>query len=466
MILSILALAGMAGIAYMSAVMGVYRAALTLVACVLAGVIGFGLMGPLAGLLGAGNPPAAGVQLTVWYFVADAICLWAVFAVVFLALRTAGEKYLKNQPEFPRFIDRIGGFVLGTGTGYLTMGLCMILVQMLPTAPDALGYEAFTYTAPKPGQPEKVEPTSAPLLLKWDRGTLEFFGYLSTWPLGSDEARLFNRYGHAPLTGGEAVAEGKPVGTVNDFLYYHWYRRYEFIQWRTGRAMGPIPEQVKGMTEGPGTPLGFRDWAFVGNLRQEIVEFKTRDAIDEFQGVRPGSGERFVLVTVRFQPRGNLPAIFDTDQFELLVSPTLKATKPRLLTAAKPGVPGKTENSIEPEMPLAPLVPAAIMAPRNPRFSFHPGALAGECMLDGVTFKFTEPNQVEVRTLVFNVRKEYKPEEMRLSVEPNLPQGAAATVEVKSGTAKPPEAKGEAPKAPPAKPAVEPKPPDSKPAPK
>ncbi len=136
---------------------------------------------------------------SIWYFIGDAFWLWAVTAAVFLALRSAGERFLQNQSHFPLYIDRPAGAVLGLAMGYLTVGLCTILLQMLPTSPDLLGYEAFKYTAAKrAGEADRVEPTDSPLWLRWDRGTLAFFGYLSWWPLGpiaSDHGSLFDRYG-------------------------------------------------------------------------------------------------------------------------------------------------------------------------------------------------------------------------------------------------------------------------------
>jgi hypothetical protein len=471
MILSILAFVGMAIIAYMSAVQGVYRAAMILVACILAGVLGFGLMGPLAGMLVdyKQQQPLPLASMSTWYFAADAVCLWAVFCIVFLGLRTLGEKFLQYQPDFPYHVNRAGGAILGVLTGYLTMGMCMILIQMLPTAPEELGYEAYAYSPAKGDHPESILPTDRPLWLKWDRGTLDFFGYLSTWPLGSDDARLFGRYGrvypNAPATG------EKYAGTVDDFLYYHWYRRHQFIVWKTNRPASdsPIKELARGLTEGPGSPLTYTDWMQVGGVKYQIISHKTRSTIDEFPNVKLSSGEQFVLVQVRFMPL-NVPAVVDTDQFELIVPSLPKATQPRVLTAAKPGSP---ENTIEPEQPLAPMVPAAIMAPRNPRFYIGTGMAAGEALLDGATFKFTDANQVEVRTLVFGVRKEHPPETLRLNAEP-ISKARVEAIEGKAPAAKPAEApktppakpaepKAETPKTPPAK-AAEPKPAEPKPA--
>jgi hypothetical protein len=437
MLLSIMALIGMAGVAYMGAVQGVYRAAMTLAALVVAGLLGFGLMGPLAGAQASNDSQG------VWYYAADAFWLWAVFCGVFLALRSLGERLLKNQPDLPAPINRSGGAVLGAMTGYLAAGLCMILVQMLPTSPELLGYEAFTYTGAKGGESDKVARTDHPLWLQWDRGTLAFFNYLSRWPLaaiGSDNASLADRYGDVfpPDRPDVRGADYKGVLDTDDFLYYHWYRRYEYIRWRTSRFTGPLPEHPRGLVEGPGAPLTPGDGSAWGGMKIQIVRVEVRDTLEEYQGVRPGSNERFILVTARFRPE-NLPHVSDTEQFVLLGARNLKAIRPRLLTVGRAG---KPDNTLEAELPQAGTSPAAVLAPRGkPQFNIRPGTSTGPVLLDGATFKFTATDQVETRTFVFNVSKDYRPEDLRLNVETALPAKAEDAVKGKPEPAKPAETK-------------------------
>ncbi len=250
-ILNILALACTAAVMYMCAVHGVFRAGMTLAACVLAGAVAFGLFGPAAGLLGADNPR------TVWYYAADALALWAIFCVVFLGLRVLAETLLGNESAFPSLADSIGGAVLGLAAGYLVVGLCLVLAQMLPMPPSILGYSPFRYD----GKNNTVKEGDR-LWLRWDRGTLALFGYLSGGPLGGEERRLFNRYGNvysasagpvpapdlAAVLSAEASAKAEARSAkpdADDMLYYHWYRRWEYVRWRTRVAQGPLPVEPR-----------------------------------------------------------------------------------------------------------------------------------------------------------------------------------------------------------------------------
>ena len=260
-ILNVLALACTAAVMYMCAVHGVFRAGMTLAACVLAGAAAFGLFGPAAGMLGADNPR------TVWYYAADALALWAIFCVVFLGLRVLAETFLKNEPAFPSLADSLGGAVLGFAAGYLAVGLCLVLVQMLPMPPSILGYSPFQYDG------KNIMVTEGDRLwLRWDRGTLALFGWLSANSLGSKEHLLFNRYGelYPPPRddSGEAPAPGKGTEAprpaakahpdADDMLYYHWYRRWEYIRWRRCGAQGPLPHEPEIMKAGgPRQPPGF-----------------------------------------------------------------------------------------------------------------------------------------------------------------------------------------------------------------
>ena len=51
--------------------------------------------------------------------------------------------------------------MLGLATGYLAVGVCTILLQMLPTSTDFLGYEAFKYTSAMAGDPDRQTTRSA-----------------------------------------------------------------------------------------------------------------------------------------------------------------------------------------------------------------------------------------------------------------------------------------------------------------
>jgi hypothetical protein len=465
-LLSILALIATLVVAYMSMVHGIYRAAMALVACLVAGVLAFGLMGPVSGMMSSSDPNS------IWYYAGDAVFLWAVFAVAFLGLRALGEKFLPNQPQFPAYLNRSGGAVLGLLTGYLTAGVCCILVQMLPTAPDFCGYEPFTYIARKGDQADNVKPTDSPLWLQWDRGTLAFFNYLSSWPMaaiGSDHASIYNRYGdvYPPDRPDQRGADYQAVLNSDDFLYYHWYRKYEYIRWRTKRPAGPLPEKAPVSTASPGIPVAAQAQGNVSGLHLVIQRIETADGLKDFPSERLSTGKHFVLLTVAFKPVG-LPMVVDSDQFELCGPPpqNYKATKPQILTQAKLG-----KVDVESSSGGA---TRALLVPRKPQFK-DAAIRQSKCLLEGAAFKFKEANQIETRTFVFEVGKDRKLDELTLFVNPTVPpyaetdiraeearEESAREAEIKPPEPKPPVTKGGATKPPEPKP-PEPKPPAPKP---
>ncbi len=379
MLLSLIAFIATVGLAYMGAVLGAYRAAMALVALVIAGVVGFGLMGPLTGAVGGDN------HESIWYFAGDAFWLWAVTTAVFLALRTSGERFLRNQPHFPVYIERSAGAVLGLATGYLAVGLCTILLQMLPTSTDFLGYEAFKYTSAMAGDPDrqidKVTPTDSPLWLRWDRGTLAFFGYLSWWPLGpiaSDNASLFDRYGdmYPPDRPDCRPASYTAKSGVDDFLYYYWYRRYDYIQWQMGRATGPVPEPIIAGRSGQGLPLEKTPRVSLQGLAVNIVAVEVVSNVEGFKELRPSSDEQFVEVRLQFQPVGDLPRVVDTDQFDLLESNGNKIVRPHVLMRAK-AVGAQYEILSDSRFP------AAVFDPRAAVYNIVPNQTYGDGLMEG-----------------------------------------------------------------------------------
>jgi uncharacterized membrane protein required for colicin V production len=419
-LLNVLALAATAAVAYVSAIQGVYRAALTLAACVLAGAAAFGLVGPLAGLLPSDDPQ------NVWYFAADALCLWAVFSVAFLALRTVGEKFFGAETDFPHWADRIGGVVVGAATGYLTVGVCLVLVQMLPMAPDFLGYEAFKYVAGRSDRTESVEPTDAPLWLRWDRGTLKFFGYLSAWPLGSEERSLFRRYGDVYPPPEKRGRGYQAVLDADDVLYDHWYRRWEFVLWRTGAARGPIPEPARNAARNEGLVLGSGEWVNIEGINLRIARVERRVDLEDFSQERLGSDEEFLLVTVWFRPLARGPAQIDSNRFYLKDSLGARVGGPPLLYGeARAGEGGG---------PPAATGIAAGTTFRKLRTNVASGRAQGRYLADGAVFNFTEYGQMVSCTLVFVVPKSQVMENIRLYVEAASAEAGGS----KSGGSAPP----------------------------
>lgn len=402
MLLSILALAAMIGVAYMSAVHGAYRAALTLVACVAAGCLAFGLMGPLAGWLGSDDPQST------WFFAADAFCLWAVFCTAFLGLRTATERLLSYEPDFPWIADRAGGLILGAGTGYLTVGLCIIVIQMLPTAPDFLGYEAFedVHNPPKTGPHIKVRP-GTPLWLEWDRGALNFWGYLSAESLGSNEQSVFARYGDLYPPKSERVEKYEAVLDADDFLYYHWFRRYDFIKWQTGALAGPLADTVRPSVANVELKVGQSGNILDFNVR--IADVKRAAAIADFPDEKLAASEEYLLVTVSFRPLEKTPRQIDSTQFVIdELSNVRNKRQPMVYGLAKAATP---ENVM-----VVRGGSASEIAARDLRFGFAPGSTDGHYLASGALFHFTDARQFENRTFIYVLTKKALSATMHLSL--------------------------------------------------
>jgi uncharacterized membrane protein required for colicin V production len=422
-ILNILALACTAAVMYMCAVHGVFRAGMTLAACVLAGAAAFGLFGPAGGMLGTDNPQ------TVWYYAADALALWAIFCVVFLGLRVLAETLLRNEPAFPSMADSLGGAVLGFAAGYLAVGLCLVLVQMLPMPPSILGYSPFQYD----GKNNMVTEGDR-LWLRWDRGTLALFGWLSAHSLGSEECRLFNRYGElyppprddsgqasAPAEGTKAARPAaRPRPDADDMLYYHWYRRWQYVQWQTGVTQGPLPGEPVEVVEqtGPGQLPGMalnRGHVLRSDaVAIRIVRLERAEQVADFPDVRRGEREIFLVLTLDLSPARVAPVSVDTRQFVLMAERGQRFTNPLVYGLARLGRP---DPEIEHRAGMTP----SETTPRNLRFGIPEGKVRGHYLMDGAAFRFAEMSQQEELAFIYTVPAGLNDGALRLLFEPAPP---------------------------------------------
>ena len=434
--MSIIAVGAMAAIAYMGLLHGLYRAAQALVICALSGAIAFGLLGPVSGLIASSSPR------TTWYYAADPFCLWALFCLAFLLLRTLAAKLLPNEPDFPPLLNQAGGFLFGAGTGYLVAGFCVLLTQMLPTSPELLGYEAFKFDRGKDGAPDTLAP-SRPLWLSWDRGALAFFGYLTSHPLGSDQASFYHRFGDV-YPPADLRGEGyEPAMDADDILYFYWYRRWEFFG---PSSVSPIKEAPRptAAREIPGLRIAQGQTETVADVLVRLTLVEQRiPAIETFPQEKAPANCEFLLLTVNFKPAGRLPHAIDSTRFFLLETGGSRFESPMVLGRAKAGQP---QPSIIPEYAK----PAAMTA-RGLRFNIPSAAAEGFYLASGASFAFTDADQQEQRTFVFVVPKNRSNDRFRLSVHPE-PAGAAAPRPAPPAAPKPATVTPTAPATPPAKP--------------
>jgi len=422
---NVVALGLVLAVAYMSWVLGVFRAAMALAACVIAGVVAFGFYGPLAALA-----PGADNLRSVWYYAADAVALWALFCVTFLALRTLADKFFREEPALPRLAARAAGGLVGLGTGYLAVGLCLISIQMLPVNPDdCLGvYSPFKYE-----RAHNAAVRGPDLWLKWDRGTLAFFDYLSSRPLGSEDRAIFGRYGKVygakaaaapaePLkaagqaeTANEAAPapQAKESPTADDFLYYHWYRRWEYVWWSTGGSQGPIPDDYPPQ---PGVGLAAGRVKVMADVQVRIVSADTARKLDFFDQERLGGDEQFLVVTAMITPAGRLPATLDSEQLVVKAPDKDRYTKPLVYDTARSadGTPTVVRRTSTP--------PEA--AERDLRFSVPDVRREGRSLASGASFTFRNEKQEALRTFVYVIPKRLQVRDLRLLVEPAAPAPA------------------------------------------
>ena len=426
--MNIIAVVAMAGIAYMGLVHGFYRSAQTLVICILAGAIAFGLLGPTSGLVANDSPRST------WYYAADPFCLWVLFCVAFLVLRGLTAKLFPNEPGFPPLLNQLGGAVFGVATGYLVTGFCVLLVQMLPTSPNLLGYEAFKFDRGKEELPDSLTP-GRPLWFQWDRGTLAFFGYLSSHAMGSGTTGLYRRCGDVYPPADRRAEDYEAALDTDDVLYFYWYRRWEFLGVSHEGPIREAPRPTISSREGPGLRIikGKSETLSGVSVRLSLVEDRVAN-LSTFPQEKPPAGHEFLLLTISFQPVvGRLPRTIDSSQFYLVDTLGPRIENPMVLGYAKAGQP---QNHIVPEYAK----PSAMTA-RGTKFNIPSGRTDGFYLASGASFVFTETDQWEQRTLAFIVPKQRSNDKYRLNVHAQPPAAAVtrapATLETKPPAPKP-----------------------------
>ncbi len=419
LVLNILALLAMAAVAYMSATYGVYRAAVALAAGLVAGLVAFGFFGPVTDLAFSDSPQST------WFYAGDAIALWALFAFAFLALRTIGEHFFKHEAPFGTWINRIGGGALGAATGFVTVGVCMVVLQMLPTAPDFFGYEPFKYQ-----RRTNSVGRGADLWLQWDRGVIELYAYLLGGPHGPVERGPLARYGdlYPPpemRTADEEAEEEAPPGrrtdghaggidvlNADDMLYYHWYRRYLYIMTSVKQARGPIPDVEAMMAALPGIWLDNRRTEIMQDLEHRISRVETIEGLEEFPDLAPAEGRALLKFELDFQPIDDyedFPLTVDTSQYVLIRRDGRRYENPRIFGKAREvdGKPVVETRRTSPEITA-----------RGVRFAIPENRVRGAYLADGATLVFDAPHERHNLEFIYSVPAATEPETVRLLLEP------------------------------------------------
>ena len=430
MSLNLLAPLAVAVVAVFGAVQRLHQAAVMLVSLVLAGALAAVLGGPVADLFGS----TSGAEGT-WSYVGEAFCFWAILCVAFLGLRAAGDRLLPNEPPLPAAARVLGGGALGALAGYLDAGLCLIIVQMLPVAPAILGYEPFRYDAGTGRDtPERVERGDR-LWLAPDRAAVWVFDTASGGallgrygdaypperrrPEGDSRAADLptRRATDAPRGASEETPRGNETAPdADDFLYYHWYRRWQAVRWRTGRALGPVAEVPPGAEGACGLLLRRGRETTLYGMKLKVFFAVQSEEVAGFPDIEAPAGEEFLKVRLRMEPADRLPRTIDSAQFRLVdASGQTVAGDPMVVGAAQK----KAEDGGKPEALGSAESPPVV--PRDLRFAFPGGGDQGAYACTGMRFRFRKGGQYAVRSLVFTVPASVTTDELRLFMDPCVP---------------------------------------------
>ncbi len=413
MIVNLLVLAAVATVAAFGAMQRLYRAAQMLVALILAGALASTLAGPLAGVISASsnNPDST------WYYVGDAICLWGILCAALLGLRTAGHRLLPNTPPLPTVASQAGGAVVGALAGYLAVGLCLMIVQMLPVAPAPLGYEPFRYLeGTSRASPERVVHGDTAWLAP-DRSAIWLFDTITGGGAAPEGGALLARYGDTYPPPRMRPQDYAPAVNVDDFLYFHWYRRWLAVRWRTGQALGPVPEVPSGAPGEHGLAVAHKHRETLYGMQLKTYPAERSASITGFPGIEPPEGKEFLKVRIQMEPETRLPRAIDSAQFYLVDEAGGRlAGAPMVLGEAQmnqEGQPEPVSTSVSPQT-----------TPRNTRFAFPDGSREDACLCTGMRFLFTEPRHRDAKFFVFAVPKATATRAIRLLLDPRVPPTA------------------------------------------
>lgn len=116
---------------------GVWNAAITFIAVLLAGLLAMNLFEPTAQFMATN-------VLTGYYWDMrwDILALLGLFSGGVLLLRALGEKLLPTYAEVNPMLHDIGRWVLGVGTGYAVMAIMLTALHTAPLPREFLGFRA------------------------------------------------------------------------------------------------------------------------------------------------------------------------------------------------------------------------------------------------------------------------------------------------------------------------------------
>ena len=179
MLMSITAIAIIAGIAYLWMTRGYFSAMLHMCCVLVAGAIAFAAWEPLAQLILEKSPPRG--ILSILRDSAWAIALIGPFAISLAILRPVVDKILPLNAQVDTLVNYIGGGACGAVSGFITAGIVVMGVGMLRLNTDLWGYEPLSI-----GSKGSIE-RSGRLIIPVDTTVARLYGHLSVNTLASPE---------------------------------------------------------------------------------------------------------------------------------------------------------------------------------------------------------------------------------------------------------------------------------------
>lgn len=232
MIMSLIAIAIVAGLGYLWATRGFFSALLNLVCVVIAGAVAFGLWEPLAYLILEKSPSGTGL-LSFLPAVAWGVALGVPFAVSLAILRVVSDSLLRANAQTDGMTQYIGGGLCGAASGVIVAGILVLSLGMMRLGGGFLGYRSLELDAGNPvkrkamffpvdswvaglyGQMSETSLHSAEPLTKWypDMTITPTALRLSD---GDGKAKIAYKPGAYTITGRYSVEGGAPDQLVKD----------------------------------------------------------------------------------------------------------------------------------------------------------------------------------------------------------------------------------------------------------
>lgn len=229
-----------------------------------------------------------------------AIALLSIFILSLLILRTLFDAIIKDNMQFPVYVDRAGGGLFGFFTGMIVVGMLSIGFQMLPFGDSVMGYsrqQLTDTTDNKPIEMEKINEKDFKNLkyvrsgtwLKQDQFTLALISHLSA----------------NSLQGRQVFADAHP-----NFLDEAYFAQARLYKDEMPTASPKLTIKVDNYWDVPDTEFRAREKKETPEGKKQIHIVPCKD--------RPEAGNKRLAVRVSFSETGKLN--FTAKQIRLVVA--------------------------------------------------------------------------------------------------------------------------------------------------